>query len=141
MAQSIIRPISAALEQRRGVTERARSMQGRVHRVVGFFQSAGPGEGLVDVDFPVWFQEVPALSFGGELGANQVLVDGNFPTLSVLVKSWKLRQQAERNYYAGATLIVVTTGSAEQVLKVHWQVEGKALVNPTISTGSTDDVI
>lgn len=107
----------------------------------GFVEVAGAGEGLVDINFPVWFLEVPVMSFGGELGPNEVLVDGSFPTLNVMVKSWVRTAKNGTDYYTGATLIIVTTGSVAQRATAHWQGEGRALVNPLVITGSTDDAI
>lgn len=135
------RPINSVLEGRRGEVERQRSVQGGSHRISGFVEVAGAGEVLADVNFPVWFIERPSMSFGGELGPNEPLEVENYPTVSVMVKSWAKRQKAGADYFTGATLIVVTSGPEKQRVIAHWQMEGRALVNPLLSTGSTSDAI
>lgn len=133
--------LNAAMQQRQGTVARERSFEGGHHRVLGFVDINGAGEGLVDIQFPVSFREVPAMSFGGELGPNEVLKDGKFPTVSVMVKSWATTQKNGATYWVGATLIIVSTGSTDQKVTADWQAEGRALVNPYLSTGSTDDAI
>lgn len=133
--------LQGAIQGRRGQVERARSVYGRTHRLNGFLDVIGAGEAVTDVAFPVWFNERPSMSFGGELGPNEVLEDGNFPTVSVVVKNWVTEERAGATYYVGATLVVVTTGALTQTMTVHWQAEAVALVNPTLSLGGTDDPI
>lgn len=141
MPLPINRPIYAAIEGRRGQLERAQSMQGRRHRVTGFVEIVGAGESLAEVVFPVHFIEVPMVSFGGELGPNEVLEDRHFPTISVMVRAWKREERAGAEYITGATLIIVTTGRVEQRATAHWQAEGTALVPPLLSSGSVDEPI
>ncbi len=133
--------IQTPIEQRRGQVERGRSVEGRVHRVIGSVSLNGAGEVLVDVNFPVWFQEVPNMSFGGEMVENEPIVAGRFPTISVVVKSWVKQKRDLADYYAGATLIVVSTGQTNQRMIAHWAAEGKALRNPLGGTGGIDDPI
>lgn len=136
-----MRTIQGPLEARRGRVERSKSAQGRVHAVDGFVQTLGAGETTVDIEFPVSFIERPCFTFGGELGENEVLEDGNFPTISLVVKNWKLATRGGADYYVGATLIVVSTGTTTQKMIAHWKMEAVALTNPLLSTGSADDPI
>jgi hypothetical protein len=131
---------SYAFDRRDAARQRAASLEVKVVSANGFVQAAGAGEGLVDVVFPNWYVEKPAISFGGEL-ANQSPVAGKFPTVSVVVTSWSTQDRNFNTYYLGATLAVVTTGPPDQVLIVHWQAEGKALsapgdIGPTNATGN-----
>ena len=137
--------IQAPFEKRRGGIERQRSVQGRNHRVEGRFPFTNPitgaGESVVAVNFPVWFIDKPSMSFGGELDINEVLIDGAFPTLSALVKTWTTQVRDGATYYVGANLLVVSSGAPNQRMFVHWQMEGKALVNPLLQPHNTDDAI
>lgn len=135
-------PTTAPLEDRRGVASRLDSLTGRVHTIQGFFDLIGSGEAILDVNFPVWFLERPTFTFGAELKAGNVLVAGSYPTISLIVQRWLMKDYPNRvSYYAGATIIAVSTGVADQSLLVHWQVEGKALRNPTGETFTADGAI
>lgn len=103
-------------------------------RLSGLFMFQGNGEGRKEVQFPVKFIEKPVFYFGGELGPNQSIVDGYFPTVSVVVGAWQtLKRPPVTNLYYGCTLIVVVTGHADQKLVIHWHVEGKALSDPSVN--------
>ncbi len=136
-----MKSIQTPIEAQRSRLERAKSVQAGVQRAIGFVEVTGAGESLVEVQFSVWFTERPWLSFGGELIENAVLKDKNFPTVSVVIKNWVTKTKNNATYYYGATLILVTGGTSDQKLVVHWQVEGMALVNPLLSSGATDDAI
>jgi len=124
-----------AIEARRGAIERGRSIQGRVHSVVGFVEVTGVGEAIITVTFPVTFIERPTMLFGGELGTNGVLVDGSFPTINVMVKEWTTYKKQQATYWTGAVLVLVATGSSEQQIIANWKAD--PLHGPT----ATDDVI
>lgn len=109
-------------------------------RVSGFEQITKAGEVAFDVEFRLWFVEKPAMSFGGEMDDTQPLTERRFPTVSVVVFRW-IKQQTDRpggGYFTGATLAVVTTGPAGLKMTVHWQAEGKAMVNPVQADPSLD---
>lgn len=135
-------PTAAPLEARRGVAGRLDAVTGKEHAIQGFVEIVGAGEALLDVSFPVWFLEKPTFTFGGEMGPDQVLTPGQYPTLSILVHRWNMREYSNSvSYFAGATLIVVATGSATQSLIGHWQAQGRALRNPTGEVVTVDGVI
>lgn len=133
--------LARVLDQRRGDVERSRSVQGKVYSVNGFIDMQGAGEALVDVNFPVAFQERPSFSFGAELGANQVLEDGNFPWVNAMVRSWQMIVRDGISYYTGASVVVVASGPNDMAYTAHWTVTGKALTNPLNQSGSAEDVI
>lgn len=129
----VLQPVSTVqLQQnrRRGEIERARSIEGQLYVVSYMFDMVGPGEQTRDVNFPVWFQEKPVCSFGGELGDNNVLRDGNFPWCSVMVAEWDTEDVNSTTFYRGATLVLVCGGSGGGDATLHWRAEGKALANP-----------
>ncbi len=141
--RGIVRPATTApFDARRGAVNRMESMSGRVHRVQGFFTVTGAGEVSVEVDFPVWFIENPVITFGGELAPNEFPEAGSYPTVSVVVLAWKKEDRpGDVSYFIGAHLGAVTTGKSGQILIVHWQMEGKALINPIGDAGGADGVI
>lgn len=135
-------PTAAPFEARRGAAERMDSATGRVHSIQGFMEIVGSGEALLDVNFPVWFLEKPTFTFGGEMAVDQVLTVGAYPMLSVIVHRWRMKDFPNGvSYFAGATLIVVTTGTPEQKLIGHWEAQGKALRNPSGETVTADGPI
>lgn len=135
-------PTAAPFEARRGAANRLDAATGKLHSIQGFIEISGSGEALLDVNFPVWFLERPTFTYGGEMAADQVLVAGQYPMLSVLVHRWLKKDYPNGvSYFAGATLIIVTTGPAEQRLLGHWQAQGKALRNPTGETITADGTI
>lgn len=135
-------PTVAPLEARRGAANRLESITGKVHSIQGWFTLKGSGEALLDVSFPVWFLERPLFTFGAEMAADQVLTVGSYPTISVIVHRWAMKDfPGGVSYWKGATLIAVSGGSDEQALLVHWQVQGKALRNPSGQTLTADGTI
>lgn len=135
-------PTAAPLEARRGVATRLDSITGRVYSIEGTFRLEGAGEALIDVTFPVWFIERPFPGFGAEMAPNQVLVAGKYPTVSVVVHRWRMKDYPHGvSYYAGATLVVVSGGAEGQTMLVHWSMTAKALRNPSGETLTTDAAI
>lgn len=133
--------VARAIEQRRGVVERNRSVQGAVYSIAGFIKCNGAGEGLYETNFPMMFQERPAMSFGAELADNSTLEDGNFPWVNVMVKSWKKIKKDGQTFYTGCTLIIVASGHETMSYTAHWQATGRALTNPLNHTTTVDDTI
>jgi hypothetical protein len=125
-----IRPTQLAVERRRGEVASAAQVQGQNFKVVYFFDVDGAGQTLVDVNFPVLFQERPALTHGGEVADGTVLEDGKFPTCSAMVVSYTTQVRNGTTYYAGCRAAVVVTGGSRQRATVHLHVEGKALQGP-----------
>jgi hypothetical protein len=120
----------SSFDRRAAVRAQADAVAARIVRTAGTVETAGSGEGQVDVTFPNLYIEKPALSFGGELAPGSPLVAGQFPTVSVIVVSWVTLIKSLGVLYTGARLCVVTTGVTTQGVIVHWQAEGKALSSP-----------
>lgn len=139
MAQPF-RPIAGILEQRRTDVERIEGMAGAVHNVAGFIELSDVGEVTVEVNFPVRFIERPAFSFGAEMGENQQILPGQFPTAYGMVLRWNfgIREETGAKFYDGATLIIVSKGAPQQRIVFHWQMEGRALRNPLHTVGSVN---
>ena len=110
-------------------------------RISGQFLWEGSGEGEKEVVFPVKFIERPVFYFGGELGPNQSVVDGYYPTVSVVVGGWlTLKRPPVTSLYYGCTLVVVVTGHTDQKMVIHWHVEGRALSDPSVNPEDFPDV-
>lgn len=118
------------LEERRSELERIGAGAGQLFRYTVRISLKKAGGATVDVNFPVAFQDKPALSSGGELAANEVLEEGNFPTCSVMVYRWKTKVRGGKTYYTGATLVCVADGPRDMKYTLHWSAEGRALQNP-----------
>lgn len=121
------------LEARRHEVERINDFIIRPNKVSGFYEikfvgTATNQELAVDVTFPVWFVDRPAMSFGAEL-MREILTDGSFPTISVVVVAWtKIHDiRPGGGYYTGARLAIVASGRAGEEMVVHWQADGKAI--------------
>jgi hypothetical protein len=117
--------------------------------VNGEYVQSGVGESATTVIFPVHFIEKPHFSFGGELTKDSSATDGKFPTISVVVLEWIMKEPEEdkkndqnwlKRYFVGAILGVVTSGVAEK-MNVHWRFEGKGLMNPFSSSENLDEII
>jgi hypothetical protein len=140
-----------AQRQNRKQSERARIEDSIArHQIVqGQFLVSGVGELAKEVVFPVKFIEKPLLSFGGELAENSSPTDGGFPTISVVVGGWNLeipgetnQETPDRKYFVGANLLVVTTGTDENMW-IHWHMSGMAITNPVagIRAATTDSTL
>lgn len=132
-------------ERRRAYLDRVDEAVIKKTRVSGFEKVVGTGETSTEVAFPVWFTERPSMSFGAELDENDFAEDTKFPTVSVVVLSWNknLTERIGGGYWVGATLAIVTNGRAypTQRFVVHWQAEGRAIRNPALESGGTDDAL
>lgn len=135
-------PAPITFEARRGTANRLDAITGKLHSVQGFIDIIGSGEAILDVNFPVWFLEKPTFTFGAEMAPDQVLTTGQYPMVSIIVHRWAMKDFPQGvSYFAGATLIIVTTGTDEQKLIGHWQAQGKALRNPGGETITADGTI
>jgi hypothetical protein len=121
------------LEARRSDVNRVNDFLIRPNRVSGFYEifftgTATTQEVALDVVFPVWFVDRPAMSFGGEL-LRDIVEAGSFPTISVVVTSWTKTYDVRPGggYYTGCTFAVVVSGREGEEMIVHWQADGKAL--------------
>lgn len=121
------------IEARRHMVERLNSFTVLPNRVSGFYEiffqgTATEQEIAVDVVFPVWFVDKPSMSFGAEL-LRDLLTDGEFPTISVVVVAWTKTKEDHvgGGYFTGARLAIVASGREGEQMIVHWQADGKAL--------------
>lgn len=121
------------MEARRHDIERVQEFVIKPNRVSGFHEIAFVGtaltqEALIEIDFPVWFVDKPGISFSAEL-VRDIIEEGNFPTISVVVVSWKKAHDVRPGggYFIGANIAVVASGREGEQMIVHWQAEGKAL--------------
>jgi hypothetical protein len=129
------------MEARRNEVNRVNDMLIKPNRVSGFYEVAFQGEettqeALLDIVFPVWFVDRPAMSFCAEL-MRDIIEDGSYPTISVVVVSWTKTKDVRPGggYFTGAQLAVVASGRVGEEMVVHWQADGKAL-NLTGTAGS-----
>jgi hypothetical protein len=138
---SQIRQLQVSQVRRERDVYQTEEFTGRPHVCSGQFMMEGIGEVLVDVKFPVFYLEMPLLSFGAALEENQSVVLGSVPTISVVATryDYKLSRTGAR-LYRGAQLGVVATGSTGHRLQVHWHFTGMALVNP-VQQNSIDQVV
>ena len=126
----IQRADSLNMESRRAEVERTVETFVKVNRLSGWIKISGTGELTQDVVFPMFYIERPSFSCGFELDEASPLETGNFPTYSVTVSSWQKATAGEiGEYWIGATLAIVLNGNADQIGIVHWQMEGKAMVD------------
>jgi hypothetical protein len=127
-----VRTIQPALEGRRDELGKVAAASAKNYQVYGRVDFNGSGESTFDANFPVWFVEAPQLSFGGELGGNQILVAGNYPRVNVMVRTWMLTERSNYTFYTGAQFVLVIEGPAEMTGVAHWQIEGVGLSNPIV---------
>lgn len=118
------------LDRERGRVENGRQSQGGVFKVTYLFEVTGAGEASRDVNFPVWYQERPALSCGGEVDPSTVLVTGNFPWSSAMGGGFITVNRNGIDYYVGCRVILVVGGTADQKATIHFHTEGKGLQGP-----------
>lgn len=115
-------------QQRQAAQQRASNAQARVFRIHGFIAVSGTGMSTQDVNFPVRFLELPALSFSWSLEDGQQLQQANFPRVDVGVARWLYEEHPMQvRYYAGAQLAITASGRGDQKLIVHWQAEGRTI--------------
>jgi len=124
------------MEARRTDINRANDARIKPTHVSGFYEFSfqGPAttqELLVEVDFPCWFVDRPAFSYGNEL-QRDILVDGSYPQLAATVVSWKRVHEIRPGggYWTGATFAVVASGREGDAMILHWQMDAKAMQIP-----------
>jgi len=128
-------------ERRRGDLVFNQDIQATEHVIKGSTLIVGQGEATVETYFPVSFIRPPTFTWGGELSANSYAESGSFPTVSAVVNQWIIDEpdlevygSNARQYFRGASLACVITGSATQRLILHWTFMGTALTNPGVRT-------
>lgn len=135
------RSIQFGLDQRRGGILRTEEAGVQIQSVAGKNLVGGDGQANFDVNFPVTFTELPALSFGAAVDDNQGhgLNAGqtSSPGIDVVVLEWiRYERLPGVFYYKGASLSVVMAGSPGYVW-IHWQATAKAFRNPARDLGNT----
>jgi hypothetical protein len=130
-------PDPAAIERFRNSAKNQQLSQGTAAAaagqttLTGEFLLKNAGEKRVPIDFPVAFSEKPLITFGAEVQEGDVIIDGYFPTVSVIVSKWITRENPPfSRLYIGCELAIVTSGAPTQKLIIHWQLSGVAFGNP-----------
>lgn len=110
---------------------------GSEHVVKGQVLLRGSGEATITVPFHRYYIEIPNFSFGSALREDAVVTAGNFPELNATVGSWSYyRPDLDllginmREYYIGATILIVCTGPIDLDRYFHYHFSGKSLTNP-----------
>lgn len=81
------------------------------------------------------------MSFGAELGGNQILTAGKYPRVNVMVRRWVTTRRGGAWYHTGAEFVVVVAGPSDMTAIAHWQCEGIGLTNPIFGTGGLDETL
>lgn len=112
----------------------------KIFRVSGRVQIIGTGECSVDVDFPVTFAELPAVSFGWELAKLQTskLLGGYLPSANVGIASWKTVPKVAGLFHYTGCVLIVTAVNNPHYMWIHWHAEGRAFQNPVQNLDSAD---
>lgn len=130
-----LQALSVALDDQRRRQAEFDAQSGGAYQFVQFVNLTGTGEGLVQIEFPVSFVEQPVFTYGSEAKPNQPLIKNNYPTCNAMVWNWRVgyRRTSGARYWTGASVIVVTTGPANQAttlkLTLHCVFEGR-IVQP-----------
>lgn len=128
-------PDTFGIETRRSEVEKTVETFIKVNRLAGWIKVAGTGELTYEITFPMYYIERPSFSQGYELDPASPLEAGNFPSYFVTVSSWQKATAGEiGEYWTGMTLAIVINGAVDQIGFVHWQVEGKAMIDLGQST-------
>ena len=117
--------------------ERIHENTADIYTVTGRFLVEGVGSVARQVNFPAKFIEIPSFYFGSEIAPGHAAVDGNFPSVSVIVLRWTStddqpnQTSSAQNLYNGANLgVVIQGGISSQKIWIHWSVTGTAVANP-----------
>ncbi len=125
-------PVGRVLDDRRAAAQMDEAAGGDVYVSYGDVTLGGVGESVVKVRFPVRYMGYPFVSATLDLGDNPIVQRGRYPTCSAVVSGWKLGARATtgERYYEGVTLLVVTSGPADNRPMLRWRAEGLALTGP-----------
>ena len=101
--------------------------------VSGKFMINNAGEAKVDITFPVFFSDIPYVTFGFEIqGANQI-ISGHAPAMSATVYDWDtIDRPPFSRFYKGAYIVVVSTGPPGTKFICTWTAMGTAFTSPTV---------
>lgn len=99
-------------------------------RLTGELLFKGSGEKRVPVNFSAPFTEKPLMTFGAEIQSGDLMTDGQFPTISVIVSKWiTFDRPPSSRLFTGCELAIVTTGPETQKMIVYWCMDGPAVTN------------
>lgn len=105
--------------------------QAQYFKITGEVECNQPGEGVINVVFPVFFTEKPRFSYGVELMPGQPIAAGQFPRCTATVIQWGQRGREDGSFvYSGASFSISVDGPDGQVLIVQWHMEGMGLRGP-----------
>lgn len=117
-----------AVGQERFISEGIEDAAGSSTVLTGEFLVRGSGENLVDLTFPTAFTSKPLLSFGGEVQDVDLMVKGQYPTVSVVIAGWVTREAPPLSrLFTGCRLCVVTTGPQVQKMVIYWTLTGDTI--------------
>lgn len=129
MANGIER-MRRAVNESKATAEGLQDISGGATRLTGEFLLKSSGEKRVSLNFPVAFTDKPILTFSGEIPEGDVIVNGDFPMLSILVSKWITRDVPPLSrVFIGCELALVVTGPATQKMIIYWALDGNTIVN------------
>lgn len=129
------RNLNTALKNNIDERDRIHDQESQYFKVTGEIECDGPGEGVTNIVFPIYFTEKPRFSFGLELIPGQPIAAGRFPRCSATVIQWGQRAREDGTIvYSGAALSISIQGPTGQVLIVQWHMEGTGLRGPVPTT-------
>ena len=119
-----------AINESKATAEGLQDISGGATRITGEFLLKSSGEKRVSLNFPVAFTDKPILTFSGEIPEGDVIVNGDFPMLSILVSKWITRDVPPLSrVFIGCELALVVTGPATQKMIIYWALDGNTIVN------------
>lgn len=137
--------IASAQQSRQVQASRVATQRGQIYTQtaeVGFILVGSASETVTEISFVNTFLEKPTFTFGFELGPNQHVTAGSFPTLSAFILQW-VNPNSSTPYptYTGARVGIVASGVDGQILVAHLSFMARGLgypagAAPTNGTGS-----
>ena len=116
------------INQEKFISEGIQDASGSSTVLTGEFLLVGTGEKLVEVVFPTPFTEKPIMSFGGEVQDANLMVSGQYPTISVLVAGWVTKDIPPfSRLFTGCRLCTVVTGPKVQKIVIYWSFTGPSI--------------
>jgi hypothetical protein len=134
-----VSPSTAPFNIRDSETQRQLAQRVQIYDQVGkiaIVAQTTADETTVEIQFVNVFIEEPLFTYGSAWNndppyqARPRPTPGSYPTLSATVHRWIMANAGPTPGYSGAILGVVTTGSATQVLNLHYSFRGRAISVP-----------
>ena len=102
-----------------------------ITQVGGKIKINNAGEAYIEIEFPVYFTDIPSVSFGYEINDVKSIAKGSAPTVTAEIYEWETYERPPSSrFYTGAKMVVVSTGPPLIKFIVHWQATGIAFTNP-----------